>query len=365
MDSSMPLPNLIRNRRRLHTAFSITEMLVVIAIIVLLAGLLVVAMGRVRAKSLTTSTLATMQSFASACDAFQTEHGHYPGVIPEQVLAQAIADGQISHMLTSTENAVLHLMGGYRVCPPGTPGCSAPGTSPMGEDFENFHLGPNGVEIEIGTGSSEWRLKIDKNRIGEGPIINGKPYAPYYTPGPHELRTVNGQALRSAAADDPELPDVIDAWGNPILYTRRLRSSGVLVWEPGDDSFRPQFVIDGMRPYIESAGLADRGMNQQQRSLLTRSESTPDENGANRYSIFAQIIRHPSLGTWQESPLHSDNRGRVAPRGEYVLISAGPDGVYFDYDDGPGGNPDLVEGEGYANPRVIESYDDILVFGGG
>ena len=46
-----------------------------------------------------------MQSFGKACDAFQLDHGRYPGIIPETILAA-------NPLISGTENAILDLMGG-------------------------------------------------------------------------------------------------------------------------------------------------------------------------------------------------------------------------------------------------------------
>ena len=66
-------------------------------------------------------------------------------------------------------------------------------------------------------------------------------------------------------------------------------------------------------------------------------------------------------------------------RGAYVLLSAGPDGIFFSRGDGPG-TPADTDGDGapnwvddivtntnpdYNRPKVVEEYDDIRVFGGG
>ncbi len=109
--------------------FSLTELLVVIGIIALLAGVLLTAMSKVRSQALKTQTVATMVEFSKACEAFQLEHGFYPGVIPETVLADAALSG--NEPITSTENALLHLMGGYRVLSPSA-------TGPVALEFANF-----------------------------------------------------------------------------------------------------------------------------------------------------------------------------------------------------------------------------------
>lgn len=363
-----------RSHRSARSGFSITEMLVVVGIIVLLASLLMVAMGRVRNTAKASQTLSTIQNFAAACDAFYAEHGMYPGVIPESVLATQVAMLENNNIgdytgpitFTSTENALLHLMGGYRLLPPNR--------SEQEElDYENY----GDYEIRFGSGDNEWLLGIKLSDIGEGPIINGKPYAPYYTPGANEVAVVVGQF---GATDDAEpdnwvrLPDLIDSWGQPIIYMRQVRNSGPLVGVP-TPTVRPQFLFGssgsleygGMTGYIRSQLLGELATNQvfhasnnPNGSILTHPDPNPG-----RLATFAQIVRHPAFGP----PTEPFDTARVVSRGAYVLISAGPDGVFFSASDGPGtrSNPvwNIVDDADYGNPRVVDDYDDIIFFGGG
>ena len=68
------------DRRR---GFTMTELIVVIGVIAVLASILLAAMGGVRKRALATTTQSTMSEFSKACDAFQLEHGRYPGAIPD------------------------------------------------------------------------------------------------------------------------------------------------------------------------------------------------------------------------------------------------------------------------------------------
>ena len=92
---------LSKNRR----GFTLIEIMVVIGIIALLVGILLPALSKVQERARMTQTLGLMQEFSKACDAFQQEFGRYPGLVPEEILAN---DPQIS----GTENAMLELMGG-------------------------------------------------------------------------------------------------------------------------------------------------------------------------------------------------------------------------------------------------------------
>ncbi|MHC4219555.1 MAG: type II secretion system protein, partial [Planctomycetota bacterium] len=93
-----------------------TELMVVIGIIAVLAGILLTAMGGVRRRAMSTQTESTMQEFAKACEAFQIEHNRYPGLVPEQVLADIDTTSVLP--ISGTENALLDLMGGARTLSP-------------------------------------------------------------------------------------------------------------------------------------------------------------------------------------------------------------------------------------------------------
>ncbi|MCH8315171.1 MAG: type II secretion system protein [Planctomycetes bacterium] len=325
-------------------AFSMTELLVVIAIIAVLAGILLVALKGVRERALATQTRATMQEFSKACDSFQIEHGRYPGIIPEGLLAS-------NHKLSGTENALLDMMGGV-----------VRGDHPNYSAFTD----PDGwKEIVVNSDTPLGQIKVNLTLIGNGPEINGTPYSPYFTPKGTELVASRGQA--NAGSQSPgaiSLPDLVDAWGQPIIYLRRVRPVGDLVGV--DDSTNPQFMLGTMKPYINSGGLGEFGQSQfnPDRGSILRLAADDDEKSR----IFAQIIRHPSFGAPNESLAGT-------ARGAYVLISAGKDGVYFSVADGPGTPQSPIYGNGpdsldfnefmLLGPKVIDEFDDLRLFGGG
>lgn len=326
-----------------HRGFSMTELLVVIAIIAVLAGILLVAMRGVRETGLRTQTQSTMQEFSKACDTFQIVHGFYPGIVPETILAQSTTPP-----LSGTENALLDMMGG-----------AIRGDDPRYSNPE--FSGPDWQEIVIDPDSDLGKIKVNVNRIGEGPVINGRPFPPYFTPGAAALGVAKGQVgppvLGTASSG---LPDLLDAWGQPIIYVRSMRSTGPLV---GDASANPQFNRAAMTPYLGSCALGEFGKSQ----ITTLCDGTNNLNPSilnvspNNDETFAQIIRAPGFGKPGE-PLSG------TARGAYVLISAGPDGIYFSLTDGPGSPSepvdDIVDGE-FGNPRVVREYDDVRIFGGG
>jgi len=293
------------------------------------------------------TTQSTMTEFSKACDTFQLEHGRYPGAIPENV----IADSGIGPIppISSTENALLDLMGGYRIIGP---------TTAIPADWDtDFTCDPPGVVCHV---LNNWEIRADRSRLGEGPLLFGKPYSPYFTPSASQVAVVKGQVLIGAAG---ELPDLVDAWGQPIIFLRRARPSGPLVAPDTGGSpagVQPQFYTQGMLPYTKSLSLGEFGKDQNVLSILNTADDTAD--------TLAQILRHPSLGSYGDAAAAQAGTAQ----GSYVLISAGADGIYFSTRDGPG-TPEIPvidlfatgNADDYSNPTIVKEYDDIRIFGGG
>jgi len=328
------------DRRR---GFTLTELIVVIGVIAMLAGILLAAMGGVRRRAMAMTTQSTMTEFSKACDTFQLEHGRYPGAIPENVIAAAMPAG--APLISSTENALLDLMGGYRIK-----------SNPINADppgwVDDFACNPPQVICHT---LGVWEIHVDINRLGEGPMLFGKPYSPYFTPSASQVGVAKGQVSSSAY----QLPDLLDAWGQPIIFLRRARPSGPLVAaNTNPDGPQPQFYTKGMLPYTMSPKLGEFGKDQMALSILNTA--------ADQEATFAQILRHPSLGNYDNGA--ADAQAGTA-QGAYILISAGPDGIYFSRKDGPGTTEipvdDIVDDVDYQNPTIVKEYDDIRIFGGG
>lgn len=317
--------------------FTMVELLVVIGLIALLVAILLPAIGAVRNQSLVTSSMSTMRSFAAAADTFQQEFGHYPGVVPEEILAATT-----SPPLSGTENALLHMMGGF-----------------IGPDDPQYDDPPGDdqywTELDFANGYS---IKVNLEEFGKGPVIGGKRYEPFYSPGDGELLAVRGQEFEVDLDPDSDgtqgMPDLVDAWGQPIIYIRRARSIGPLA--DTTSSQTPQFLLEGAAPYLASSGLGERGANQ------------TNQNGNTNYSILTDtdperinlmmLVANPAFraGT-------SPDYVYTTPRGSVVLISPGKDGVYFGAEDGAGSPGDGVDE--IPAPQVVGEYDDIVVVSGG
>ena len=311
--------------------FTLVELLVAIGIIMVLIGILLPALGKVSTKAKATATTATMNEFAKACDVFYTQFGYYPGIVPEAMLAATV-----NPPISGTENALLHLMGGAI------------------RNDDPTYAASAGTELTFGTagttGTGQVKIKINAIDIGKGPRIEGKQYEPFFTPKDAQLKIAVGQVGQTSA-----LPDLLDAWGQPIGYIRSARPTGLLTRTLATDN--PQFFIEPLLPYFNSTGLGDLAIDQTANSVFSTGTT------ANKNEYLAQLIRHPAMGSF--GALSDAKAG--TPRGKYFLFSAGSDGIYFaKLGDGP--TPTATFNFAAADvrkPDVVTTYNDIVVSGGG
>ena len=310
--------------------FTLVELLVAIGIIMVLIGILLPALGKVSTKAKATATTATMNEFAKACDVFYTQFGYYPGIVPESYLANTP-----NAPISGTENALLHLMGGA-----------------IRNDDPNYATAAGTVLTFTGPAGSApatISIKVYPIDIGKGPRIEGKQYEPFFTPKDAQLKIAVGQVGQTLP-----LPDLLDAWGQPIGYIRSSRPTGLMT---GTVAENPQFFIEPLFPYFNSTGLGDLAIDQTANSVFYAGTT------ANKQEYLAQLIRHPAMGSF--AVLGDAKAG--TPRGKYFLFSPGSDGIYFaKLGDGP--TPTLTftfAGQDARKPDVVTTYNDIVVSGGG
>jgi len=331
--------------------FTLVELLVTVGIIALLVGILLPALGKVQERAKATQTRGLMEEFSKACDSFQQEIGRYPGLVPDDILA---GDPKFS----STENALLELMGG---------GVRRADMEQTAYDALRTADGWTEVSFNV-SGGTPYLVKINPGKVGEGPIINGKRYPPFFSPKASDLQAVKGAEYGTT---NYEIPGLIDAWGNPLVYLRSVRATGPLA---GSNKDRAQFVVvndsdagfGGLSPYLKSTGLGTLSVNQTQSGAAGGPYSILDQTDAlKKKRTFAQFLRHPGFGD-PDKPLQS------TPKGKFMVLSAGKDGIFFSTQDGPGNKKSPVTDITTASNITqmgglgsLDNYDDIRVFGGG
>lgn len=336
-----------------RSGFTLIEILVVIAIIAVLAGILLAALSGVQKAAKKTKSETLMQSFGRACDEFALDHGRYPGILPD-----AVIDGT---QITSTQNALLELMGGARVKGPQA-------TSTIIQEFDVFADSTPVPTMTI----NGWELAFNPNKFGEGPWISGRVHDPYFSPKSSDLEY---SSYDDNNPDEFELPSLVDAWDMPIIYLRSVRKNGPIFDDP-DNSDEPNYSLPQFELRLTALDAFFESALNQNSSVL--AANVPNQSSEKRLAWITLLLAHPTFWETDSFSSCSDCTPGTAwgtTRGRYVLISAGPDATYFEVGneqihDNQNINPTdpfnslMDSNDDSVAPNMLDSFDDVVVYGG-
>ncbi|MCS7034771.1 MAG: hypothetical protein NZ561_12380 [Phycisphaerae bacterium] len=384
MDSDAPShdrPAILLGLRH-RAAFTLVELLVVVGIIILLIGLLVPVVGRVRLAAQEADTRGLIASLDGAIQNYFNTFRGYPGPIPNHLIANSnatpsdfgfnefsaatppgVTDFEVGNVnnnnerlwrkLTGAENLVLGLCGGLRIDPQGT-----------------------------ANDPSDDELIYDPSTVGQGPLslnrANPRRTPAFIDNSNLSFRIANGRKTGHFAddggdADDTVIPEFLDRFSGgpmPILYLRArvgakkstadavaptAQDNGVINrFDPIADRYLPNQQYDlaqiigytgaynGTYPNLTPAASGSAGRSIGTAKSARRADYTTPADFPRHGLATADVNRsmEKSAGAnyqfpYDAYPYFSDPNQRNTTRRKdtYILISAGRDRVYGTSDD--------------------------------
>lgn len=285
--------------RLTRRAFSLIELLVVITIIAVVIAITVPALSGARELARKSSTESSINSLVQGIGQFQTDNQRAPGYFSPEDMGSSENE---TRGFSSMQNIMLELVGG----PVESDGVSNP---------RLLRVGP----------TRNGQIFVDQSLIGIGDKSKG-----YYTPDAKDYQPVQGV---EAIAPHKELPEVLDAWGMPILAWAENDLGSTM----NDDSELAYFAkINNEDPpadrparfyWAQNAGalssdaLGERQMEQAELSLIGK-----DTTGDLQEHLAA------FLGSPNSSVKTATATKNILPRvgrGAVVFQSAGSDRIYL------------------------------------
>ncbi len=234
--------------------FTLVEMLIVIAMIIVLLSLLVVGLGRATKTAQAAKTKGLMTAINQGLVKFREDIGYYPPVLDN---GRALLDGpglgasdyedvvQEWYSITSLAEYLVgygnHREDGYGTVPGQPPIFAWESESPA---IGLRHPGPDGVwgATRSGDGSLGFRMGGPDDfgsTVNPGPLDQGRVYFPYIEldddrllAGIDENGDIRFPGDSQYSADQPKV--IVDFWGQPIQYFRRNYPPRAL-----EQSYRP------------------------------------------------------------------------------------------------------------------------------
>lgn len=347
--------------RRINTAsrgFSLIELLVVIVIITIVIAITVPAIGGARDLARAARTQTQIANLTTAVSAFQADEQRLPGFFTAQQMGQADTG------FTSMQNLMLDLAGG-----------------PVAD---NGALPPNILLVGPTAGDE---VNVNLNLIGVAES-GGKNY---YQPASNDYVTVEGKDDVAATDDVAQLPELVDAWGMPIMAWVEDEFAPDVPSEAAEiqDFARLNSTAEPARFYwqqnaglLGSAGLGPR--------LTSQTESLLAEGVTNLPERLAALLGSTANPIAPNGELRSADVSELIPgsaRGSVVFQSAGRDRVYLSTEDSglrrlggtfeyaryfsPGGSGTIgqnpwSDAEGSQGSKdILEDFNDIVQGVGG
>ena len=303
-------------------AFSLVELLVVIAIIGIVIAILIPALRGARIQARKVSTQSTLRDLSNACNQFTNDHHRNPGHFSPAQMGAAANVGA-NGGFTGMQNLLLDISGGVTKA-----------------------SGP-GILTDVGPGGAT-ALSVDVTKIGgSGPSSKA-----YFTPDKSLLVADSGLVGK---ADNKLMPQVVDAFGNPILaWVADERPAAAFAAENSGTLAKFYWASNAGVLQATAIGRDQRDHNNGG-SMLGGGYSAAD-----RVTTMAALLGNPVFPKANLNPQVPER-----PRGDIVFQSPGADGFFMGrFDRGtktsgtPAASPTMIMYNG-AGVDVLTNFDDI------
>ncbi len=305
--------------------FTITELLVVMIVITVVISILVPVLGKVRDSARAVTTQGQLNEVVSAVTQFSVDHKRQPGYFSAREMG---SNENLLRGMSGWENLMLDLLGGVV----GT------GASTTGQPVNTVVANPTSdtsrdayVDIEqIGMGKDKYLVVSQKFLVEQ-----------HNTAGAEQQFGVEGH---TAAEGTPSLPDLVDAWRNPIL-----------IWAEDESALTPinpqatppvllakesvtgtaagaRFYWASNAAFLKARALGRKGKDQTFVNVNTAHSllGSPATSGNhNAIRSLESVLGNPNYA-WKPPPMTTQTREHpAAARGPFIVHSAGSDGYYF------------------------------------
>lgn len=354
--------------RRGRPGFSLVELLVVLAIIVLVISIIVPALGRVRNAARKQDTRSRVEELTKAMQLFTLDNRRTPGYFTQAEMGMV---DNATRGFSQSQNVMLDLAGGITT----QTGAGIVSVGPMNDANKRVNVNVN----LSGTGNSGSAQGINK--------------AAYYNPGDKYYRKQDGVegGDRTGVPEHAQLPELIDANGAPLLlWVADSVATGPI--NVPTDFARDQWALNNppARFYWNSnaamlngsPGIGTRRILQSGTSGSLLHQSVPGKSIS-----LVGLLGNPGS---PKAFTNADALPAILPsasRGAFLIQSAGEDGVYLGKVDRGGKQlstpplpvaQTLYYGLNFRNPDntpitdsngntksadVIENFDDVISWG--